>query len=58
MLKSLIDFNCYNTQSNYFMQNEGMTGVISNDGVFSRLTFALLEDSGYVSFFQIAHVNK
>ena len=28
------------------VQNEGMTGVISTNGVFSRLTFALYEDSG------------
>ena len=33
----------------YLAQNEGMTGVISTNGVFSRLTFALYEDSGYVS---------
>ena len=32
----------------YLAQNEGMTGVISTNGVFSRLTFALYEDSGYV----------
>ena len=32
----------------HFAQNEGMTGVISTNGVFSRLTFALYEDSGYV----------
>ena len=25
-----------------------MNGVITNDAVFSRFTFALLEDSGYV----------
>ena len=25
-----------------------MTGIISTNGVFSRLTFALYEDSGYV----------
>ena len=31
-----------------FAQNEGMTGVLSRNGVFSRLTFALYEDSGYV----------
>jgi len=32
----------------YLAQNEGMTGVSSTNGVFSRLTFALYEDSGYV----------
>ena len=36
------DFICY------IAQNEGMTGAISTNGVFSRLTFALYEDSGYV----------
>ena len=27
-------------------QNEGMTGIISRNPKFSRITFALLEDSG------------
>ena len=39
---------CILTCTYHLAQNEGMTGVISTNGVFSRLTFALYEDSGCV----------
>ena len=29
-------------------QNEAMTGALTNDPVFSRLTLAVMEDTGYM----------
>lgn len=46
MYEHRIDYDALFNGSFVFSQNEGMTGVLTFGPVFSRLTFAALEDSG------------